>query len=173
MHVSRLSLTLVLVAGLVATAAIAEEKPKAAIALLPVARDLGTFGLEYEAPVAGLGIFVSPSLRNPLRNAPLLLGLDLGARFYPFAPSPRGFFVGPHLGAGYLNDVADGSLGATVDIRFGAMIGFTLVVGDVFFLSAGVGGEYFNEKVLRSGGAIEQGGEDLRTVLRGALGLAF
>jgi hypothetical protein len=150
----------------------AEDQPKAAFTIIPLARSFNTFGLEWEQPLAGMTFFITPTLENPLGSNPLTLGLDLGLRFYPFAAAPRAFFIGPHLGAGYVNGLDTGAVGVQLEARVGAVLGYTLLLADFFLISVGVGGEYANRQLI-SGGQRTQGPEELRTLLRGAFGFAF
>jgi len=178
MNIRNATLAVLTIAAIAAPSAAAEEKAKAvfgadALLRLRPGRTGLAVGLEWEAPFAGMTGFVNPSLENPLTGDPLHIDLDLGVRFYPFAPAPRAFFIGPFVGGGYVNGIPSGALGVQAEARVGVLLGLSLLLGDMFLLSAGVGGEYYNIKNILRDGTIEAATENLGTVIRVSLGFAF
>jgi len=171
-----LSVALALLAAPAAFAA--EEGPKNTITViwrgsLPIAYELGMYGIEWERGAGPMTFYFAPSMGNPL-SQPLTVGLDVGLRFFAFSPAPGGFFVGPQLSGQYIHGPLPGrpSLTMTGGAKVGAVFGYTLLVNNVFVVSIAVGGEYFRFYEY-NGGAITQVREDLGIVLRGALGFAF
>lgn len=174
-------LPLVLAAALSPAFAQAEES-KDTLTLLPVARQLWTFGLEYEHGFGNTSWVLAGSVVNPLNGQPVDAGLDVGLRFYPFSAAPRWFFIGPHLGGTFFNAAREGSGVAppppgevrTIGFNLGATAGVTLLFGEVFVISASAGGEYFREYFLSTEtGGLPTARFDLRVIYRGAVGFAF
>jgi len=148
--------------------------PQNALTLLPISRELGTFGLEYERAFGATSWFLAGQVVNPLNNQPIRAGLDVGLRFFSFAPAPRWFFIGPHLGAEYFNGARTGIAAKTVGFRVGASAGLNLLIGDVLLLSGSIGGEYFRDYTLSTeDGELRTDQYDLRLIYRAGLGFAF
>ncbi|HZN92653.1 MAG TPA: hypothetical protein VFB81_08100 [Myxococcales bacterium] len=181
MTIRNATLAVLAAAAIAAPSAWAEEKPKAVVngngAWRPrpsEGRAGFAFGLEWEFPFAGMSGFLNPTLENPFNGQPLHLDLDLGVRFYPFAPAPRVFFIGPYLGGGYINGgIPSGQLGVQAEARVGVLLGLSLLLADWVFGSVAVGGEYYNIQNIYRDGTIEQSTENLGTVVRAAIGFAF
>lgn len=169
-----------LLVALLSTTALASGS-KSTLTLLPIARELGTFGLEYEHGFKNTTWFLAPSIVNPLNGQPVDAGLDVGLRFYPFAPAPRWFFMGPHLGGSFYDGIRhhEGVVPPAGDVktlgfRLGASAGVTVLLGDVLVLSASLGGEYFRDYYFTaSDGRLPTARFDLRPIFRGAVGFAF
>ncbi len=170
---NRLILILAAVTALGGSAAKAAD-PQNVITLLPISREVGTFGLEYERAFGATSWFLAGQVANPLDNQPIRAGLDLGLRFYPFAPAPRWFFVGPHLGVEYFDAARTGIAAKTGGFRVGASAGLNLLIGDLVLLTGSVGGEYFRDYTFSTGdGEIRTDRYDLRLIYRAGLGFAF
>jgi len=181
MNIRNATLAALIAASFTATSAGAEEKAKAVFALdVPLRlRPSGDFswiaaGLEWEFPFAGMSGFINPSLENPLDGSALNVNLDLGVRFYPLAPVPRAFFIGPYIGGAWINgDIPSGQLGIQLEGRVGVLLGLSLLLGDLVLLSAAVGGEYYNIHYYMQDGTFPQGPQNLGTVVRVLAGFAF
>lgn len=181
MTIRNATLAVMFAAAFAASSAGAEEQPKAQFDVNSVWRPRpGTgrtgvaFGVEFEQPFAGMSGFIHPSLENPFDGRPLHIDLDLGVRFYPFSQVPRVFYIGPYVGGGYINGgIPSGALGARAEGRVGVLLGLSLLIGDVLYLSAALGGEYYNVHNILQNGAIEQAEQNLGTVIRASAGFAF
>jgi hypothetical protein len=180
MNIRNLTLAAMAAATLAGSAARAEEKPKAVFAVdapwrLRPAGDYSWigFGLEWEFPFAGMSGFINPSLENPIDGHPLNIGGDIGVRFYPLSVMPRVFYIGPYLGGTWINGTRGTQVGVQIEGRVGVMLGLSLLLGDLFLVSAGVGGEYYNIHELLQDGSFTQTVQNLGTVVRGSVGFAF
>lgn len=181
MNIRNLTLAALAAATLAGSSARAEEKAKAVVAVdapwrLRPAGDLSWvgFGLEWEFPFAGMSGFINPSLENPLDGSPLNIGGDIGVRFYPLSVVPRVFYIGPYVGGTWINGTRQGlQVGAQIEGRVGVLLGLSLLLGDIFLVSAGVGGEYYNIHELLQDGSFNQTAQNLGTVVRASVGFAF
>src|SRR5512145_101580 len=119
----------VALALLAAPAALAEEGPKNTITLLPVAHELGMYGIEWERAAGPMTFYFAPGLRNPLdQSEPLTVGLDVGLRFFAFSPAPGGFFVGPQVSGEYIHGpllASSPAITVSGGLKAGALMGYT------------------------------------------------
>jgi hypothetical protein len=180
MNIRNLTLAALAAATLAGSSARAEEKAKAVVAVdapwrLRPSSDFSWvgFGLEWEFPFAGMSGFINPSLENPIDGNPLNVGGDLGVRFYPLSAVPRAFYIGPYVGGTWINGTRGGALGVQIEGRVGVLLGLSFLLGDLFLLSAGVGGEYYNIHELLQDGSFVQTAQNLGTVVRVSVGFAF
>ncbi|HEY8208183.1 MAG TPA: hypothetical protein VIG99_11920 [Myxococcaceae bacterium] len=181
MNIRNFTLAVLAAATLAGSSARAEEKPKAVVAVdVPWRlRPSGSyswfaFGLEWEFPFAGMSGFINPSLENPVNGSPLNIGGDIGVRFYPLSAVPRVFYIGPYIGGTWINATrVSTSLGVQIEGRVGVLLGLSLLLGDMFLVSAGVGGEYYNIHELLQDGSFVQTNQNLGTVIRASVGFAF
>lgn len=171
--------SLVLASALGAPAALAGD-PSNAIILLPVQRELGTFGLEYEHITGNTSVYLSGGLRNPVRSVrPIDAMLDVGLRFYPFAKAPRWFFIGPQIGVEYVNDTSEAVQysnlnGKVAGFRVGAAAGISILLGDIFLITVSGGGEYFRDYVVDTDtGRLPTDQQNLGYFYKGGVGFAF
>jgi hypothetical protein len=180
MNVRNLTLAALAAATLAGSSARAEEKPKSVVQLTAPwrLRPAGDYswiagGLEWEIPFAGMSGFLSPQLENPIDGSPLNIGGDIGLRFYPLSVVPRAFYIGPYVGGTWINGTRGGALGVQIEGRVGVLLGLSFLLGDLFLLSAGVGGEYYNIHELLQDGSFVQTAQNLGTVVRVSVGFAF
>jgi len=180
MNIRNVTLAALAAATLAGSSARAEEKPKAVVAVDAPwrLRPSGEFswigfGLEWEFPFAGMSGFINPSLENPIDGNPLNIGGDIGVRFYPLSVVPRVFYIGPYLGGTWINGTRGTQIGVQIEARVGVLLGLSLLLADVFLVSAAVGGEYYNIHELLQDGSFNQANQNLGTVVRASVGFAF
>lgn len=170
---NRLIVCVAFAVGLASAPAAAAE-PQNVITALGISRELGVFGLEYERAFGNTSWTLAGSLANPLNGQPIQAGLDVGLRFYPFAPAPRWFFIGPHVGGEYYDAARSGIAAKTAGFRLGASAGVNLVLFDALVLTGSAGGEYFRDYTISTeNGEPRTARFDLRLIYRAGLGFAF
>lgn len=171
--IRRIAPALVCAVALFSLPSLAVDVSKNAIVLLPVARTLGMFGLEWEHTSGHTGFFITPEVNN-FSAAPLEVALEMGIRFYPFSQAPGGFFVGPNIGLGYRDHNEVAGYGYTGGFRVGAEAGFSLVLG-WFDLSIAGGYEFFRDyqATMSPFQFLPDGPGDLRLFYRGGIGVVF
>lgn len=160
------SLGAVLVAALSSSVGLAQDsfdqqtmpaKPPAAqnsINLSPIPPIFGTFAVEYERALSdGMSVFVSPGLllggadvsinNQPSVRTSFIGGTaNAGVRFFLGNSTPlQGFFLAPQLHGSYRQDAGLTTVPFN-DLSFGLglMAGYSIVVNNIFYVSAGIGG---------------------------------
>lgn len=117
-----------------------------AITVAPVELFSGTFNLEYEQALAsfvslygGVNYLGMRGILPAGYDRALVIGPEVGARFYLIGNAPAGLWLGPYVGAAYVSNTAGGVTQSSFGWGLGAMAGINLVLFKHLMLSAGAG----------------------------------
>ncbi|MCA9562752.1 MAG: DUF3575 domain-containing protein [Myxococcales bacterium] len=155
-----------------------DDRPLNTITIDPLPLIFGVLSLEYERAVApAVSIYAGPSINfgtsvdDP--DSAFGLGLDMGARFFPWGKAPEGFFIAADFGVAYASatDGETDTSASAVAYAVGGSIGYTFLIADVFDLSLGVGAQYADFEIKVANDSI--GFSGVLPTLRLALGAAF
>lgn len=109
----------------------------------------GNFNFELESavgPVAsfhlGVDFLVWDGVWSDPKDDVFAVGPVVGLRLFPFLAAPSGLWLGPYAGLSYIEVKRDQRESTGVGTTLGGMVGYTLILGDVFVASAGIGVGY-------------------------------
>jgi hypothetical protein len=147
----------------------AEGRPRWTLQVDPLTTYLGYVHVQVERALGDhVSVYAGPHFRlfSPPTAAPedyLGLGVELGARVFPWGEAPRGPWaqvrgVGARLWSG-----EDTAWGGYVS----GLVGYTWILGDVFVLSGGAGVQYLNYRIN------DLGPRGVFPALHTTLGVAF
>jgi|CXWL01.1.fsa_nt_gi hypothetical protein len=149
-----------------------------AVTVAPVELFSGTFNLEYEQAMASFASFYVGVNYLGMRGIlpagyerALVVGPEVGARFYLLGSAPAGLWLGPYLGAAYVSNTAGGVTQSSLGWGLGAMAGFNLVLFRHLMLSLGAGTGWIDNSSSPAGYRVGLYGFVPR--LRLAAGIAF
>ena len=117
----------------------------------PVTLAFATIDLEYERVVARyVSAYLAPAIVPGVvyepsgGTTPYIYGVaaDLGIRYYPWGPAPRGFFIGTYVGLMSFADSPYGGRSRGLGARIGTNLGYTMLLADIAVLSLGLGIEF-------------------------------
>lgn len=156
----------------------AHADPGATFTVNPIDLVNGYFNFEIETALgpigsfhAGMDFLVWEGVFNDSKDDVLAMGPILGLRLFPFLGAPAGLWAGPYAGVSYIRvkrgQVEDTGAGTTL----GGMIGYTLILAEVFVASVGIGAGHRNFTTDVDGERIGHRGLEPR--FRLALGFAF
>lgn len=182
-----------------------KDLPKDTFTTNPLNLLISTYSVEYERVVAdGYSLFLSPGYFLPTTNlttgpdefgttshflgSARGFGVNGGVRYFPAREAPRGLFIAPQLS--YYTGTTRGmftyegpnagppraSSGTRIDYGAGVMAGYTVLVGNLFVVSGGLGmGVTYSRTDERVEGLDEdiQAKFDFAPLLHFNVGLAF
>ncbi len=129
-----------------AASGVASGHPRFTATWQPVTLVRAVWQFEFETAVSRLvSLHLTPSVifvRDMGSVSPHAFGVDFGARLFPLGRSPRGFFLGWHVGVmdSYMPSGPQPAKG--FGVRTGPSLGYTLIVCDRLVLSGGLGFEF-------------------------------
>ena len=149
-----------------------------AITFQPIELFTGTMNIEYEhafrqwfSLYGGLDFLAWRGVLAPGYDRSLVVGPEIGTRFYLFGNAPSGIWIGPYASAAYVNNTVNGNSYSSFGWGLGAMAGFNLLIKRfVFSLGAGTG---WIDHSTNPSGTYRVGYYGFVPRLRLAIGVAF